>query len=538
MTPDLLIGIAILAPLVSGLLALFFDDAPDARETIGLLAGAVSLAAAGGVLSLAAAGKRATVALLEFEPTLDFSLVMEPLAALLAVCIGCAHLLFKLHAAGMVRAERDRDQTRFFAGSDLAVASSIALAFSGNLLTTITAYGLLGLVLYALLTLRADAQARQAGRLFAASVALPAQALLTIGWVMTMRVAGSANYDEGPLLALAEPALRNLLALMFGIGLSLAGIAPMVVWILATRNAPGATGAFVQVMGGLAGAAAFLKVAAFVFGPGAIGETPFGTGLCIASALAGFGAALVTCFGSDLRARAAAAHASGLCFAAAAILAATPLGLQAGALTVVASAMAGTTAFICAGAVETAIGRHPIAALSGLGRRMPAIAACFAAAALSLASLPPGGGAAARIGLIRAAGEAHDYLLLAASAAASVLVLLGFAPIAARAMLPPKGSAPPPPFRRPRGAHPLSVLAAALGAISCMLVLLYAGKIGDFVRAGTEWSPVGREAAIRGFAGTPGVEGSRDRESGAQAAPEQDPGPRHTRDARGGSPRP
>lgn len=507
MSPDLLIGIAIVAPLVSGILALFFDEAPDARETIGLLAGAVALVAAGGVLSLAASGNRATVDLLEFEPTLNFSLVMEPLAALMAVCIGSVHLLFKLHAAGMARAGRDRDQTRFFAGSDLAVASSIALAFSGNLLTTVTAYGLLGLVLYALLTLRADAPARQAGRLFAASVALPAQALLTIGWVLTLRMAGSADYDEGPLLASAGPELRNLLALMFGIGLSLAGIAPMVLWVLAARAAPGAIGAFVQVMGGLAGAAAFLKVAAFVFGPGKIGETPFGTALCIASTLAGFAAALLTCFGRDLRARAAAAHVSGLCFAAAAILAATSLGLQAGALTVVANAIAGTTAFICAGAVETAIGRHPIVNLSGLGRRMPAIAACFAAAALSLASLPPGGGAAARIGLIRAAGEAHDYLLLAAGAAASVLVLLGFAPIAARAMLPPGGSAPPPPFRRPRGAHPLSVLAAALGAIGCMLVLLYAGKISDFVRAGTEWTPLTGESSVLHDTAEPGPPG-------------------------------
>ncbi len=496
MSPELLIGIAILAPLVSGLLAMFFDEAPDARETIGLVAGALSLAAAGAVLSLSASGNRATIALLEFEPGLDFSLGMEPLAAVLAVCIGSVHLLFKLHAAGMARAERDRDQTRFFAGSDLAVASSIALAFSGNLLTTVTAYGLLGLVLYALLTLRADASARRAGRLFAASVALPAQALLTIGWVLTLRMAGSADYSEGPLLGQTEPGLRNLLALMFGIGFSLAGIAPMVVWVFATQTGTGATGAFVQIMGGLAGATAFLKVAGFVFGPGEIGATSWGMVLCIASTLAGFAAALVTCFGRDLRARASAAHASGLCFAAAAILAATPLGLQAGALTVVASAIAGATAFICAGAVETAIGKHPIADLSGLGRRMPAIAACFAAAALSLASLPPGGGAAARIGLIRAAGEAHDYLLLAASAAASVLVLLGFAPIAARAMLPPKGSAPPPLFRRPRGAHPLSVLAAGLGAIGCMLVLLYAGKIGDFVRAGTEWSPLGRESVV------------------------------------------
>jgi hydrogenase-4 component F len=92
--------------------------------------------------------------------------------------------------------------------------------------------------------------------------------------------------------------------------------------------------------------------------------------------------------------------------------------------------------FMSAGSVAFAArDQRSLAALGGLGRRLPVTAACTFAGLFSLAGLPPFSGFAAKAGVVLAAAEARAWIVMAVCLAASLLTLAYAVGVAQRVFL-------------------------------------------------------------------------------------------------------
>lgn len=482
--------VALVAPLFTACATLLFDQRPEIRNGLGLLGALVSVILTFSALTQATSGVAFSLPIITLEPRLFLSLRLDPLGALFAFTIAGVHLIYKLHAIGLAQIQPGSDQSRFFSTADLACFGGLALAFSGDLMTLVTAYVFSQLVFFGIILIQDDAASKKAGRLFSLLILIPSQAILYIAWIWTVQIADASLFGETILLADATSPQFAILTGLFAAGLAAAGVVPIFFWTSAIRKSREFAPGFIQIMASLIGAVALLRLVVFVLGTSRLAGPGWTEWLSWFCAGAGLLAAISACALRDFRGRVSAAHASGVCLTAAAIFTPSELGPQAAALTAIATALSGATAFICASAVETTIGPHSLSRLAGLGKRMPGIAVALAIACLSLANLPPGGGAAARVGLMRAAGESQNFPLLIAAGASSLLILLGFAPLTARFMFPPKSDEAPITFLRPKG-PPYAVIAAALLAgVLCIGVLMNSRFLGDVIRSGTSFVPI------------------------------------------------
>ncbi|GIJ25327.1 cation:proton antiporter [Micromonospora qiuiae] len=122
--------------------------------------------------------------------------------------------------------------------------------------------------------------------------------------------------------------------------------------------------------------------------------------------------------------------------------------------------------FLCAAAVRADRGSDRLDGVGGLATRRPALALAFAAAALSLAGLPPFSGFLAKFLLLRAAAAAGAWLAMAVAVLVSLLTLLSMVKIWSALFT----SGGPPPeaaagrMRRSLVAPPLALAGLSLAA--------------------------------------------------------------------------
>src|SRR3546814_1026932 len=98
------------------------------------------------VLNGAAVG----LALVEPVPGLPIAFAVEPLGMLFALVASGLWIVNSVYSIGYMRGNDEEHQTRFYVYFALAIASTIGLAFSGNLLTFFIFYEALTLSTYPL----------------------------------------------------------------------------------------------------------------------------------------------------------------------------------------------------------------------------------------------------------------------------------------------------------------------------------------------------------------------------------------------------
>ncbi len=102
----------------------------------------------------------------------------------------------------------------------------------------------------------------------------------------------------------------------------------------------------------------------------------------------------------------------------------TGAALSAGLFYLVHHMIAKSSLFLSTGAVEVRHGTSRLAAIGGVARREPLLAAAFMMAALSLAGLPPFSGFAGKVAVIVAAVDADQLLVAGIAIAVSLVTLL------------------------------------------------------------------------------------------------------------------
>lgn len=486
MSAEIVLLALLAAPVAQALATMAFARPPGLRDVVFI---GFSIAIAIFALMLVGAvreGESARVVLARPLPNVDLAFAIEPLGALMAALIALLGAPHAVHAAGVVRATHEKAPARLMAFLALATASALAVAFSANLFSFFVAYQALILTTFPLVAHRGDEEARIAARVYLATLLAGAIGLLLPAMVWTYAIAGALDFQAGGVLAgRVDPFTANALLVLFVFGIGMAAMPPMHRWLPAANAAPNPALVSTHALTVLpAGGIGLIKVAALVFGPALADARIAATALMVLAGVAMCVTALIALSKQDVRERLSYSCLTQLLAVALGALLASPVGLFAAVLQVVALVCAAATLTMAVGTVLAATGRTGVGDYVGLGRVMPWTFAGFALASASMIGLPPFSGAWAKLWLITAASHAQLPWAAALAGLAAVLTFAHLGPLAANALA---GRAPTDAFKRPDGASILLAAPVILSAAATLWLLVLADPLATFLAP--IWTP-------------------------------------------------
>ena len=263
-----IIQLAILMPLVASVLIVLAGKKPNLREAITLIT-AVMVALL--VMTLAGqvnAGERPSFDVFEVIPGINISFSVEPLGMLFALVASILWLVTSIYAIGYMRGHHEKNQTRFYAAFAIAIASTLAAAFSGNMFTLFLCYEILTLSTYPLVTHAGTKEAKRSGRIYLGILLGTSIGFQLLAILLTWSVTGTLDFKDGGILAgKLDPAYAGILYALFVFGVGKAAIMPFHKWLPAAMVAPTPVSALLHAVAVVkTGVFAILKVTIYIFG--------------------------------------------------------------------------------------------------------------------------------------------------------------------------------------------------------------------------------------------------------------------------------
>ncbi len=366
------LALTILAPLGAGLTALALRRVPEA---IALTGAALGLAGAIALFAGVAGGAKVT-ATLPFLPDLPILLVASPLTATLALVVATVAAMVLTYAAGYMA--HDPERPRFFGTMSLFVAAMQLLVLSGDWITLLAAWEMIGFASFLLIGFwhGRDGVPGAAMRAFlytrTADLGLYLAAFLLIGIAGTSEISATLSTTGTPAL------IAGLLLLFAAMGKS--AQVPMQDWLMRAMAGPTPVSALLHSATLVAAGAILLIRTAPMLPGGAL------LAIGIVGGLTAVITGLMALAATDLKRLLAASTASQYGLMLIAVGAGVPV---AALLHLIAHAAIKSALFLGAGVFQHDRESTDLDTLAGAGRARPGIFAGFALAALALAGLPP-----------------------------------------------------------------------------------------------------------------------------------------------------
>jgi len=443
-SPENLISLAIILPLVATGLVFLFGRFPNLREACSLVVSTIVFALSCQLASHVFRGARPEWSLGELLPGFEIAFQVEPLGMLFALVASGLWILTTFYAIGYMRGHHEKNQTRFFACFAVAIFAALSAAFSANLFTLFVAYEVMTLSTYPLVTHHGTTEARDGGRVYLGILLSTSIAFFMLAIVWTWSLAGSLDFKLGGILSEAYHAGRvsdvqlGVLLGLFAFGIGKAALMPVHRWLPAAMVAPTPVSALLHAVAVVkVGVFSVLKVAVFVFGIDLMRDTGISIWLAYVAGATLILASIVAMTKDNLKARLAYSTIGQLAYITLGAALATPHSVIGGGMHIVMHAVGKITLFFCAGAIYVAADKKNISDMRGLGRTMPFTFGAFFVASISIIGLPPGGGAWSKWFLAVGTVETHQYALTAALMISSLLNIAYLIPIPMRAFMAP-----------------------------------------------------------------------------------------------------
>jgi multicomponent Na+:H+ antiporter subunit D len=442
---------ALLVPLLGALAIAACDRWPDLRETVTLVTAGSLFVCVLSLLGPVLAGAQPQLSLVQMLPGIAIAFRIEPLGMLFALVASGLWVVNSIYSIGYMRANGEAHQTRFYVCFALALACTIGIAFSANLLTLYLFYEGLTLITYPLVTHHGDEDARRGGRLYLGMLLGTSIVFLLPAIAITWAAAGTLEFTRGGILGngLSNAAIGGLLALyMFGIGK--AALMPFHRWLPAAMVAPTPVSALLHAVAVVkAGVFSVVKVIVYVFGVERIAGLWSVDWLPTVAGFTIIAASIVALRSDNLKRRLAYSTVSQLSYVVLSAALLAPLSVMGAALHIAAHAVSKITLFFAAGAIYTASHKTEVSQLDGIGRRMPWTMGAFAVGALSLIGVPPAVGFVSKWFIFQGAAATGHYLVMIVLGASALLNAAYFLPIIHAAFFRPSqgpshGEAPLP----------------------------------------------------------------------------------------------
>ena len=482
MTPPLLVlGCLALPLLASGLIVLARRN-PNLRETVTLVTAALVLGCVLGLYAEVSQGARPGLVLAPLVPGIALKLVVEPLGMLFAMVAGFLWLVTSIYAIGYMRAHHEKNQTRFYACFAVAIASTMGVAFAGNLVTLFVFYEALTLSTYPLVTHAGTAEARRAGRVYLGTLLGTSIGFQLLAIVWTYVYAGTVDFRAGGILSAMPPGMAAVVFCLFAFGIGKAALMPFHRWLPAAMVAPTPVSALLHAVAVVkAGVFTILKVAVYVFGPDLLAASGGGTIIAYVAGATILIGSLVAMNKDNLKARLAYSTISQLSYVVLGAVLASAWGTVGAALHIVMHAFGKITLFFCAGAVLVTAHKTEVSELRGLGRRMPVTMGAFVVASLCIIGLPPLGGAWSKWYLVTAAVDAGEWVLLGVLLVSSLLSIAYLLTVPLRAFSSAAGERTDGSASQIHEAPMPCLVAIVVTASGCLALFVYPDPFFDLV---------------------------------------------------------
>ena len=487
MNPQTAILLSLGIPLAGALLIALFGRHPNLREGVTLATAALLFGAVITLVPTVMDGARPAVTLIEMLPGLPLRFEVEPLGMLFGLVASGLWIVNSIYSIGYMRGNEEAHQTRFYVCFAIALASTLGIAFAGNMLTLFVFYEALTLSTYPLVTHKGDAAAKRGGRTYLGILLFTSIGLQLLAILWTWQAAGTLDFIPGGILAgkVSGPVVGVLLLLyMYGIGK--AALMPFHRWLPAAMVAPTPVSALLHAVAVVkAGVFTVMKVVIYIFGIDLLAESGQNLWLIYLAAASLLIASLVALTKDNLKARIAYSTVSQLAYVVLGAALATSWGVIGGSMHIAMHAMGKITLFFCAGAIYTAAHKTEVSELSGLGRVMPFTFGAFLIGALSIIGLPPFGGLWGKWYLALGALEAGHIAMVAVLMISSLLNIAYLMPIPIKGFF---GKAP----TEPEGGNPGPVkikeaplpclIAIGITAFGCLVLFFFPDPIYQLLR--------------------------------------------------------
>tara|TARA_R110002074_G_C12558390_1_gene667597 strand:- start:35782 stop:37257 length:1476 start_codon:yes stop_codon:yes gene_type:complete len=468
-----LIILAILLPLLAAVLIVLADKRPNLREAITLISASVVALL---VITLATrinAGEAPGFDVFDVVPGITVSFSIEPLGMLFALVAGTLWLVTSIYAIGYMRGHHEKNQTRFYAAFAIAISSTLAAAFSGNMFTLFLCYEILTLSTYPLVTHAGTAEAKRSGRIYLGILLGTSIGFQLLAILITWSVAGTLDFKQGGILAgKLDPAYAGILYALFIFGVGKAAIMPFHKWLPAAMVAPTPVSALLHAVAVVkTGVFTILKVTLYIFGSDFITSSGASDWIIWFAAVTILLASLIAMTKDNLKARLAYSTISQLSYIVLGALIAVEMSLVGASMHIAMHAFAKITLFFAAGAILVAAHKKNISDMGGLGRAMPFTFIAFTIGSLSIIGLPPFGGMWSKWYLALGMVQTEQWILLAVLMMSSLLNIAYLLPISVRAFFakPKEGVV----YTEVKEA-PLSMLIAiGFTSLACIVLFFY-----------------------------------------------------------------
>lgn len=468
---EYLIILGILLPLLASILIVFTGNKPNLRDSITLI---TALSVAVLVITLATrvhSGESPGFELLEVIPGINISFYIEPLGMLFALVAGTLWLITSIYAIGYMRGHHEKNQTRFYSAFAIAISSTLAAAFSGNMFTLFLCYEILTISTYPLVTHAGTDEAKRSGRIYLGILLGTSISFQLLAILVTWSVAGTLDFRQGGILSgKLDPAYAGILYALFIFGIGKAAVMPFHRWLPAAMVAPTPVSALLHAVAVVkAGVFTILKVTIYIFGSDFIVNSGASDWLVWFAALTVLLASLIAMNKDNLKARLAYSTVSQLSYIVLGALIATEMTLVGASMHIAMHAFAKITLFFAAGAILVAAHKTEISEMHGLGRVMPITFTAFTIASLSIVGLPPFGGMWSKWYLAMGMVQAEHWVLLAVLMISSLLNIAYLLPVAIRGF-----------FTRPAGGKSSTEIREAPASMLLAMVITTSACVGLF----------------------------------------------------------
>ena len=480
----ILLSLAI--PLAGAVLIALAHRRPNLREAVTLVTSGLMFLTVASLVPEVMAGGRPEATLIEMLPGLPLRFEVEPLGMMFALLASGLWIVTSVYSIGYMRANDEAHQTRYYVCFALALASTIGVAFAGNMMTLFVFYEALTLSTYPLVTHKGTDEAMRGGRTYLGLLLFTSIGLQLLGILWTWRIAGTLDFTVGGILAgKASGPVVGILLLLYVYGIGKAALMPFHRWLPAAMVAPTPVSALLHAVAVVkVGVFTVMKVVVYIFGIDLLAATGHGVWLTYIAAATLLSASLVALTQDNLKARLAYSTISQLAYVVLGAALANPWGVIGGSMHIAMHAMGKITLFFCAGAIYTATHKTEVSQMTGLGRIMPFTFGAFLIGSLSIIGLPPLGGAWGKWYLMLGAAEGEQLIMIAVLMISSLLNVAYLIPIVARGFFLPSPEPQPASAgaaAAPRGgireAPMFCVVPLCLTALGCLALFFFADPI-------------------------------------------------------------
>ncbi|OIQ46109.1 MAG: cation:proton antiporter [Gammaproteobacteria bacterium MedPE] len=481
-SPDQLINIAIILPLIGAALVILLGKYPNIRETASLAIATLLFTVVLSITDNTFAQIPMTSHWITIIPHLSIAFNVEPLGVLFALVASFLWIVTTIYAIGYMRGHKEKNQTRFFCCFALAIATVMAICFSANLLTLFIFYELLTLSTYPLVTHAGNDAAKRGGRIYLGILLGTSIAFLLFAVLATWVSAGTLTFTAGGIFNESQSkGLIALLLVLFCYGVGKAAIMPFHRWLPAAMVAPTPVSALLHAVAVVkAGVFSILKIIIYIFGIDNLSQIATTDVMLYIGAATVLLSSCVAITKDNLKARLAYSTVSQLSYIVVGALLASSVAAAGASLHIATHAVGKITLFFCAGAIMVAAHKKKVSELVGLGRQMPITMIAFAIGSMSIIGLPPLAGTWSKWYLVVGALESDKLIIVAVLMISTLLNVAYLLPIPIKAFFNPSDN------KRPRWSDineaPLPILfAICVTSFSCLALFFYPQPLIDLI---------------------------------------------------------